>query len=174
MNELLLAKEAGFTNFCEINTEALVAMPEVREMCASGKCKVYGKRWACPPACGTIEECAQRMEAYTAGILVQTTKEMKDDFDVETMISAQEEHKTNFLKLAAEIRKVHPECLPLTAGTCTLCRKCTYPDEPCRRPGEMISSMEAYGLLVSDVCTKSGAKYNYGPKTMTYTSCILF
>ena len=174
MNELLLAKEAGFTNFCEINTEALVAMPEVRDMCASGKCKIYGKRWACPPACGTIEECAERMRAYTAGILVQTTKEMKDDFDVETMISAQEEHKTNFLKLAAEIRKIHPECLPLTAGTCTLCRKCTYPDEPCRRPDEMISSMEAYGLLVSDVCTKSGAKYNYGPKTMTYTSCILY
>ena len=33
--------------------------------------------------------------------------------------------------------------------------------------------MEAYGLLVSDVCLKSGVKYYYGPKTMTYTSCIL-
>ena len=64
-------------------------------------------------------------------------------------------------------------CLPLTAGSCTLCRKCTYPERPCRFPKKRFSSMEAYGLLVSDVCLKSGLKYYYGPKTITYTSCIL-
>jgi len=37
-----------------------------------------------------------------------------------------------------------------------------------------ISAMEAYGLLVSDVCVRSGLAYNYGPGTMTYTSCILY
>ena len=174
MNELDLAKKAGFTNVCEINMDALVAMTEVRDMCASGRCKIYGKRWACPPACGTLEECAARMKKYSCGILVQTTAKMQDDFDVETMLGTEVTHKEHFVKLAAEMRELHPECLPLAAGTCTLCKKCTYPDEPCRRPSEMLSSMEAYGLLVSDVCTRSGAKYNYGPQTMTYTSCILY
>ena len=37
-----------------------------------------------------------------------------------------------------------------------------------------LSSMEAYGLFVSDICTRSGLAYNYGPRTMTYTSCVLY
>ena len=32
----------------------------------------------------------------------------------------------------------------------------------------------AYGLLVGDVCLRSGLSYNYGPRTMTYTSCLLY
>ena len=34
--------------------------------------------------------------------------------------------------------------------------------------------MEAYGLFVSDMCMRSGLAYNYGPRTMTYTSCVLY
>ena len=34
--------------------------------------------------------------------------------------------------------------------------------------------MEAYGLLVSRICLSSGLKYNYGPGTISFTSCILF
>ena len=36
-----------------------------------------------------------------------------------------------------------------------------------------MSSMEAFGLLVSEVCTKNGLSYYYGPKTITFTACIL-
>lgn len=64
--------------------------------------------------------------------------------------------------------------LPLSAGPCLVCRRCTCPDRPCRYPSRRISAMEAYGLLVSDVCVRSGLAYNYGPGTMTYTSCILY
>jgi hypothetical protein len=37
----------------------------------------------------------------------------------------------------------------------------------------MLSSMEAYGLLVSEVCRASGLPYYYGPKTLTFSACIL-
>ena len=37
----------------------------------------------------------------------------------------------------------------------------------------MLSSMEAYGLLVSNVCRSSGLEYYYGPLTLTYSACIL-
>ena len=47
-------------------------------------------------------------------------------------------------------------------------------NRPCRYPTKRLSSMEAYGLLVSDVCTRSGLAYNYGARTMTYTSCVLY
>ena len=68
---------------------------------------------------------------------------------------------------------LYPGCLPLTAGSCTICRSCTCPEKPCRFPNKMLSSMEAYGLLVSEVCKDAGLAYYYGPGTLTYSACIL-
>ena len=174
MEELIrLALELGFTGAAPMDVSRLRALPEVREMCASDRCRRYGHSWSCPPACGTIEESAERMRACTAGVLVQTTAQLEDEFDIETMTRAQEEHKARFLRLARQARLLYPDCLPLTAGSCTICRSCTYPDRPCRFPGKMMSSMEAYGLLVSEVCKDAGIPYYYGPGTLTYSACIL-
>jgi predicted metal-binding protein len=64
--------------------------------------------------------------------------------------------------------------LPLGAGACSLCATCTYPNEPCSFPERMITSMEASGLLVSDVCAANGLAYNHGKNTIAFTSCCLF
>ncbi|MBQ8925438.1 MAG: DUF2284 domain-containing protein, partial [Clostridia bacterium] len=37
-----------------------------------------------------------------------------------------------------------------------------------------MSSMEAYGLFVTRVCKDNGVPYYYGPKTITYTACVLY
>ena len=105
---------------------------------------------------------------------MQSTAELADEFDYQGIMRLTEEHKRRFADFARQARLVYPDCLPLTAGTCTLCRTCTYPDRPCRYPNRRLSSMEAYGLFVSDVCTKSGLSYNYGPRTLTFTSCVLY
>ena len=174
MEELLaLAKQSGFSQAAALDASALEARTEVRDMCAADRCHAYGRSWSCPPACGTLEQCQAQMHRYKRGILLQTTGDMEDDFDVEALYETEQRHKASFTTLVRQIRTLYPNCLPLTAGTCTLCRKCTYPERPCRFPKKRFSSMEAYGLLVSDVCLKSGLKYYYGPKTITYTSCIL-
>ncbi len=170
---LALAFELGFSHAACMDAAKLRALPEVREMCASGRCRRYGRSWSCPPACGSIEETSARMHAYAGCLLVQTTAALEDDFDYDTMTRAQEEHKQRFFHLARQARLLYPNCLPLTAGSCTICRSCTYPDKPCRFPGKMLSSMEAYGLLVSEVCESAGIPYYYGPGTLTYSSCIL-
>ena len=169
-----LARLAGFTCAVPVNLDALVVREEVRDMCAADRCQSFGKNWACPPACGTTQLCRGRLSSFTGGILVQTTGALEDDFDWQAIGACYAGHKKAFDTLARQLRMLHPDCLPLTAGACTLCRKCTCPDRPCRFPDRRYSSMEAYGLLVSDVCVRSGVKYNYGPKTITYTSCILF
>ena len=51
---------------------------------------------------------------------------------------------------------------PLEAGCCTICAKCTYPDKPCRYPSKRLSSMEAFGLFVSDICARSGLDITTG------------
>lgn len=168
-----LAFDAGFSHVAELNMDAVLAMDEVRDMCRADRCHAYGHTWSCPPACGTPEHCQKRMSAYPHGILLQTTGSLEDDFDVEAIGRTQLLHKKQFETLVRQVRTLDSDCLPLTAGACTICRKCTYPTRPCRFPAKMFSSMEAYGLLVSDVCKKSGLEYYYGPKTITYSSCIL-
>ena len=169
----MLAGQIGFSQCAPLEMAALRGLPEVRDMCATDRCQIYGRSWSCPPACGSLEQCQQRMDRYHRGILVQTTGNLTDDFDLEAIGALERNHRKMFETLTRQIRTLWPNCLPLTAGTCTLCRKCTYPDKPCRFPQKRLSSMEAYGLLVSDVCTKSGVQYYYGPRTMTYTACIL-
>ena len=173
MDIIALAYEAGFSHVAELNMDALCTMEKVRDMCRADRCHAYGHTWSCPPACGTPEHCQKRMSAYPYGILLQTTGSMEDDFDVECMMETEKLQKKRFFEIIKLLQKEFPNCLGMSAGTCTLCPKCAYPDEPCRHPELMFPSMEAYGLLVSDACTSAGLEYYYGKNTMTYTSCIL-
>ena len=170
---LQMAQECGFTHVGELNVDALEFLPEVRDMCSADRCQKYGTSWTCPPACGTLEEAAAQAAKYSRGVLLQTTAELEDDFDVEAMMQAEQDQKRSFLDFVERLRQEYPDCLPMATGGCTLCPQCTYPDAPCRFPKKAIPSMEAYGLLVSKVCEQSNLPYYYGPKTLTYTSCVL-
>lgn len=175
MNDLLLlAKENGFSHWGPLSMDALVPLKEVRDMCADGRCGRWNQNWSCPPGCGSLEDVARQISRYTRGLLVQTTGSLEDPFDYQGMTTLSQQHKRRFSNFARQARLLYPQCLPLTAGTCTICARCTYPDRPCRFPNKRLSSMEAYGLFVSDICTRSGLDYNYGPNTLTYTSCVLF
>ena len=143
-------------------------------MCATNTCGKYGSNWACPPGCGELDECRAKVAPYKWGIIVQTSGQLEDSFDIETMMEAAESHKKRFSQAVDLMRGYDPDCLPMGAGGCNLCRKCTYPDEPCRFPDKAFTSMEAYGLFVAAECKKAGLEYNYGPNTLTYSSCILF
>lgn len=169
-----LALQLGFTACVPLNTASLEFRPEVREMCASGRCGNYNKSWSCPPACGSLEEIREKASAFSDGIIVQTTAQLEDSFDYEGMMDAAARHGASFEKLAEALRQDGLIFLPMGAGGCRVCQSCTYPDAPCRFPEKRMTSMEAYGLVVSDVCKNSNVPYYYGPNTLTYVSCILF
>lgn len=168
-----LATGCGFDHVGMLNVPALEFNPAVRDMCASDRCKSFGRCWTCPPYCGTLEEIAEKTASYHRGVLVQSTGRMEDDYDVEAMMETEQLQKARFLRLVQEIRRDYPDCLPMASGACTICGKCGCPEEPCRHPQLAIPSMEAYGLVVSKVCEDSGLKYYYGPRTITFISCIL-
>ena len=169
-----LAKEAGFTLIGELNVGALNFIPEVRAMCSADKCHNYGHCWTCPPYCGTLEESAEKASHYSRGVIVQTSAEMEDDFDYETISETEKLHKARFNDFVDMVKDNEKDVLPMSAGGCRICKKCTCPDEPCRFPDKAMISMEAYGLLVCDTCKNSGMKYSYGPHTITFTSCVLY
>ena len=170
---MTLAAENGFSHWAAANMAVFVPRADVRDMCRADRCGKYGASWACPPGCGTLEQAAADIAQCSSGLLVQTTGALDGDFDYEGMEAIAARHKKSFESFARQARLLYPDCLPLTAGTCTVCARCTYPRKPCRFPSRRLSSMEAYGLWVSDICRRSGLDYNYGAGTMTYTSCIL-
>ena len=168
-------KACGFETVAPLDVATLHPLPEVRAMCADNKCHVYGRSWACPPACGTVEECAARIAGFRSGVLVQSVGELEDEWDFEGMKALEETHKKRFIRAVEMLRETWDGgMLPLAAGTCGRCKTCAYPDAPCRFPKLKVSSMEAYGLLVNDICTKNGVPYYYGKNKLAYTSCILF
>lgn len=170
---LALAEETGFSHWGELNVAALRFMPEVRAMCAADKCRSYGRNWCCPPHCGSLEDMAARVQGFSRGILVQSTGRLEDEFDFETMAETEKEHKKRFERLMAALAARGVRCLGMGAGTCSVCAECSCPDVPCRFPERAMPSMEACGLLVSQVCRDSGLGYYYGKKSITYTGCVL-
>ncbi len=151
-----LAEEIGFKGRGIFETKDLNFLKEVRDMCKANKCGNYGQfKW---------------------GIVLQTTAQMEDEFDGEAIEEAQVTQRDRFLKYVGRLREMGEKAfLPMGSGGCgQQCASCTYPDAPCRFPDRAFTSMEAYGLLVTDVCKSADTPYYYGRNTVTFTGCVLF
>ena len=170
---LALAKSCGFTASAPLDPASIELKQAVRDMCKENTCGQYGKRWSCPPGCGSLGECEARVRQYKNGIIVQTVGELEDALDGEGMMETEARHKNYFSEFEKKLREIYPDMLAIGAGCCTKCKVCTYPDAPCRFPKQAFSSMEAYGMLVTQVCQANGLKYYYGDCTISYTSCYL-
>lgn len=168
------AAELGFTLSTPLRPDSLEPLAAVREMCAADRCRMYGKNWSCPPHCGSLEQCGNEIRRYSSGILLQSVGELEDNWDFAGMQALEAAHTARFVSFAARCMDAGIAALPLGSGCCSVCSVCACPDEPCRFPKRKIVSMEAYGLLVSQVCTDCGVPYYYGKNKLAYTSCVLF
>lgn len=143
-------------------------------MCSADACKRYGRSWSCPPYCGSIEAQENRMRLFEKGILVQTTGQMKDAFDMDKIRETEALHKRRFDTLIRQMKLLSiGRMMPMGSGACTRCKACTCPEKPCRFPDKLYPSMEACGLQVSQTCEAAGLGYNYGENTITFTACVL-
>jgi predicted metal-binding protein len=168
-----LGEKAGFSKIGHLDCSTIELREEVRAMCQANSCHMYGKRWSCPPGCGSLDTCRERVSHYREGILVQTIGELEDALDGEGMMETEARHKENFIAFEQVLRELYPNMLAIGSGCCTRCRECTYPDAPCRQPDKAFASMEAYGMLVTQVCQANDLTYYYGPCTIAYTGCYL-
>jgi predicted metal-binding protein len=168
-----MALECGFSRVGNLDPAKITLRTEVRATCAENKCGAYGTRWSCPPGCGTLEENAERIKQFQGGFILQTTGELEDELDGEGMMETAKTHGARVQEFQRTIKTLHPKAWVIGSGGCTRCEKCTYPDAPCRFPDEITPSMEALGMVVSDVCKDNDFGYYYGKGTITYTSCVL-
>ena len=173
MDWIEIAKEIGFTTAASLDPTKLQVRKDVRDMCAENRCRAYNNNWTCPPACGSLEECLARMHSYRNGILLQTVGHISKTIDSKAYRETDKRHMEMFYELTERLRKEYPEALCLGAGGCRVCVQCAYP-EHCRFPEKATSSMEGYGLFVTQVCRDCGVPYYHGEKTIAYTACILY
>ena len=166
------AEELGFF-VAPLEISTLKPNQMVRDACAADKCGAYGKNWTCPPACGSLEACGERMRGFSRGLLLQTVGRTAKRIDTRAYRETEQRHLKQFHEFCGLIRREYPDALCLGAGGCRLCPTCAWP-EPCRFPGQAVSSMEAYGLFVTQVCRDNGVPYYHGEGTITYTACVLF
>ncbi len=167
------AKKLGFTQAVEFDPAILQPRADVRAMCAQDKCRAYGKNWTCPPHCGSIEACAERIRGCKKGILLQTVGHLRKSIDTRGYRETEQRHLQSFSRFCDAIRIQYPDALCLGSGGCRICPECAYP-APCRFPERAAPSMEGYGLFVTQVCRDAGAAYSHGEKTITYTACVLY
>ena len=167
-----LAKQIGFDTAAPLDPRTIILHEEVREMCAEGKCSAYGHNWTCPPECGDLDHCRSVIARYSEGVIVQTIGQLEDSLDYEAMMDTSHRHKENFERMAEKVRELYPDATCLGAGGCTVCEKCNYP-QPCRFPQKAFSSMEGFGMLVNEVCTKNNIPYYYGQNTIAFVGCYL-
>lgn len=169
-----LILETGFLQAGFLPREKRVLLPEVIGMCEKNTCRRYGSNWACPPAHGSLEECAARVAGWENMILFSYKGELEDSLDYEGMIEASKE----FRKLVDVLQDRLNERLPafelLANGGCSRCEKCTYPDAPCRFPERLHPSLEGTGFMVSTIAKDAGINYINGKDTITYFGAVLF
>ena len=170
---LNLALELGFSKAYLLDCTTFVVYPEIRELCAINRCGMYGKCWTCPPACGSLNDCAQILSKYHFGLLVELVYSLENPFDIEGMMEAGKLHQKQFVLLVDKLRKTWPNLLPFSANTCTLCKECTYPTEPCRFPKTAFFPIEAFGLIVNQIYETNKIPYFYKDKTITLIGCCL-
>ena len=60
-----------------IDPNQLEFSERIRYICQA-ECPMYGKTWACPPAVGSVEECAHKCQQYQNCLMIGTITETDD------------------------------------------------------------------------------------------------
>lgn len=164
------AFKAAFVPLSEVKTDVCF-----REMCERNVCGKYGKCWTCPPSAGDINDLINSLQAFSRVLVYQTVSELEDSFDIEGMYEAGKRHNQMLQKIMELYNEKTLGCkvMHLGAGGCQVCERCAKLDDlPCRFPEKAVSSLETYGINVSELAKSGGMKYINGQDTVTYFGAI--
>lgn len=171
------AKDCGFDHAGFLETSSILFHDDVRKACERNVCGKYDTNWMGPPAIGSVTELRERVLRFRKGLLVQSIHRLVSSFDWNGMMAAAKEHQTLFRKFLSDLKHKYPadSFLPLDAGCCGYCEKCSYPESrPCAYPEQALSSIEAYGMDVATLLKAAGLPYNHGKHAVGFVGLVLF
>jgi len=166
------AKDTGFSEAVYLPGLSVECKPELRAYCNPEQCPKHGLNWVCPPGCGTLDECREKADEFSEGILLQSVVELAPPAEPETYTALSREHNFRFRAYIETVKMDFEKILPLTTGGCVFCEQCCYP-EPCIRPDVKMESLSAFGIDVGHLCEAAGLKYSFSPEVVYYTALLL-
>ncbi|MDD4069066.1 MAG: DUF2284 domain-containing protein [Candidatus Izemoplasmatales bacterium] len=157
-----------------INPQTIVFRDEYAQKCAMNYCGKYNKSWSCPSAIGNVNNLREKVLQFKYAFLYSKITNLEDAYDVESMDKGRNVIMNDTLELLDLLKKGSEPFYILSAGSCSICKTCTYPNQPCRFPERMLISLEALGIDVALLAKENGLKYYNGVNTVTYFSIIFF
>ena len=157
-----------------IDPKTIIFRYEFLEKCQMNYCGRYNKSWSCPPAIGDVLKIQDYVLSFSKAYLYQMVFPLEDSYDYESMEKGRNEIMAETLALNSLLLETEDIFCILSAGSCQVCKDCTYPDKPCRFPEKMLFSMESLGIDVAVLAREYGMKYYHGPLTITYFSICFF
>jgi predicted metal-binding protein len=177
MDYVKLCLKLGAAKAAEMPVSKLVLQSELRVYCEQNRCGRYHRNYTCPPLIGEISQLIHTLKTFSKTVIWQNIYQLEDSFDFEGMALGQRNHHAMTLKAAQHIyrEKGRDKALVLSAGGCTHCAICAcQTSEPCRDPDNALSSLEAYGINVSQIENVSDMKYINGANTVTYFAGVFY
>jgi len=163
------ALSTGFTEAVWLDGLTLECEERLRAYCNPEGCPNHGQNWVCPPGCGSLSECAERVGAFHQGLLLQTVSEPGTPVEDYKKLN-----RTHNLRLRELIEKYGEgmEIMALTSGGCVFCETCAYP-EPCVKPSVRMNSLSAHGIDVGKLCERAGLDYSFRPDRVYFVALVL-
>jgi predicted metal-binding protein len=157
-----------------IDPKELEFSERIRWIC-SNECPMYGKSWACPPAVGTVTECAQHCGEFDSCLMISTITEVSDITNIQETLATRPAHEEVTARVAQRMRLFGVEPYVLSTEACALCERCTYLDgQPCRFPDKMHPCVESHGINMLPLLEKLGLEFQYGENVVTWFSLLFF
>ena len=157
-----------------IETADIPFSSAVVSMCRENRCGKYGTCWTCPPGVGNPAELENKIKSYKNACVFTCKYDIEDSFDLEGMFEAGKSTRLVLDNIIEKLTANNEKFMAFGCSGCNICKKCTYPNAPCRYPERAIPSVEACGIHVSNLAKKAGINYINGTNTITYFCMILF
>ncbi|MGN1100469.1 MAG: DUF2284 domain-containing protein [Christensenellales bacterium] len=155
-----------------IDSSEIEFSEEVREACKVNFCGRYNTCWTCPPAVGEVGDLKKKLTRFKRAFVYTTKHDIEDSFDMEGMFEARKVHDAADDEIIGTVEEIGGTLLG--AGGCGICKKCAYPDAPCRFPDKARYSVESCGINVVHLAARCNINYINGENTVTYFSVIFF
>ena len=146
----------------------------VRWICQH-ECPMYDHSWACPPAVGTVSECAGKCRRFTSCLMISTFTEVADIANIEETLATRPEHEAITNQVRDLFREMGIEPYVLSTEACAECDRCAWLDgQPCRFPDRMHPCVESHGINLLAVLEDLGLAFQYGENVVTWFSLLFF
>ncbi|MDD4120041.1 MAG: DUF2284 domain-containing protein [Clostridia bacterium] len=158
----------------EIETKDIIISEEILSYCKANKCGKYNTNWTCPPAIPSIYQLKEQYNRYSTALIYNIIYPLEDSFDWDGMLGALKDSNNTANKIAKYLHTLKLDFKVLKSGSCDICDKCTYPDNPCKHPDIAYPPLEAYGINVMELAKKFNLNYYNGVNTITYFTIFFY